>query len=61
MRHKNRPILKAEDIAATTDHSGSGYTLVLDPSPGRLAEQWASQPRPANWPSYIQPPRGIIA
>ena len=56
-----RVILEIYDAMAEAVRTGRPYQTLLDPPPGPAAgglPDWQpGQPRPATWPSHIQPPR----
>ena len=56
-----RLILEIYDAMAESMRSGRPYQTLLDPPPGPPADclpDWPpNQPRPANWPPHIHPPR----
>lgn len=58
-----RVILEMYDAMAESMRSGRPYQTLLDPPPGPSATglpDWPpNQPRPANWPSHIHPPRHV--
>jgi hypothetical protein len=58
-------ILEIYDVMAVAMETGKPYQSRLNPPPGTPAgglPDWKpGQPRPANWPSHIHPPRGCHA
>jgi len=58
-------ILEIYDAMAEAVRTGQPYQTRLDPPPGPPADGlpvWKpGQPKPANWPSHIHPPRGCRA
>jgi len=56
-----RVILEIYDAMAEASQTGHPYQSLLDPPPGppatSLPDWQPGQPRPANWPSHIHPPR----
>jgi hypothetical protein len=56
-----RVILEIYDAMAESIRTGQPYQTLLDPPPGPpavgLPDWQPGQPRPANWPSHIHPPR----
>jgi hypothetical protein len=58
-------ILAVYDSMAEAIRSGVPYQTILDPPSGPPSDplpEWISgQPKPANWPSHIHPPRGCRA
>ena len=56
-----RVILEIYDAMAEAIRTGRPYQTLLDPPPGPpaagLPDWQPGQPRPANWPSHIHPPR----
>ena len=60
-----RVILEIYDAMAEAIRTGQPYQTRLDPPPGPPGEplpEWKpGQPKPANWPSHIHPPRGCRA
>jgi hypothetical protein len=65
-----RVILEIYDEMAEAMRTGLPYKTCLDPSPGPPADEkenflplpeWPpGQPKPANWPSHIHPPREML-
>jgi hypothetical protein len=57
-----RVILEIYDVMQEAIRTGRPYQTRLDPPPGPptagLPDWLPGQPRPANWPSHIHPPRG---
>lgn len=58
-------ILEIYDAMAEAIRTGKPYQTRLDPPPGppaaSLLDWQPGQPRPADWPSHIHPPRGDVS